>query len=616
MRESSQFSKFGKAFIAVISFVLILGPVGTVMANGEKDKSHSSGLSMPTQYDIEWMNKNLIKTKRVKFNKLGLERINKSRKSKGIHEISVQASDLGQEVVGSEEIEPSSQQSTEPVNNVSAPDYVDNSTLPYFPPIRNQAPLGSCATFSTVYYQMTYMTALARGWNVKDDFDNSNKFSPKWVYNMIDNGNNSGAWITNAFYVMLKNGCATWEELPYDEDYNSWPTNAVLWRDAINYRMDKSGVVQNVDTPEGLNNLKKLLNNGYVLTFGTYAGSWQYLSIKDDPATTSDDAFAGKQACYMVNGKTGNHAMTIVGYNDNIWVDINGNNAVDTGEKGALRVANSWGSKWQDGGFVWLSYDALKQISGLKDGPNDNREGCLWYNQAYWITARKDYSPLLTAEFTINHPKRNQLGISLGYSLPDQTEPSAIWSSYALNRLGGTYPLNGTNASKDGTFVVDFTDLITKYGLRNKNTYRWYLSVSDSVYDDSAATLKEFVINDITTGGFIPSLNNFPVQANGNTQQVWVDYSLGYTVSEETTPGPSTSPATPSPGPTPTVISTGNGDLNNDGKINSIDGSILKRIVLGTYTGSYDSKNGDLNGDGKINSTDYSLLKRRILNAS
>ena len=86
------------------------------------------------------------------------------------------------------------------------------------------------------------------------------------------------------------------------------------------------------------------------------------------------------------------------------------------------------------------------------------------------------------------------------------------------------------------------------------------------------------------------------------------------------TPVPPSSTPTPAPTVTPTPTSTSNpqilsGDLNDDKKINSTDASILKRIILGTYTGTYNAKNADVNGDGKINSTDYAKLKRIILGA-
>ncbi|HEX9062002.1 MAG TPA: carbohydrate-binding protein, partial [Clostridia bacterium] len=53
------------------------------------------------------------------------------------------------------------------------------------------------------------------------------------------------------------------------------------------------------------------------------------------------------------------------------------------------------------------------------------------------------------------------------------------------------------------------------------------------------------------------------------------------------------------------------GDVDGNGKVNSADVAILKRIILGTYTG--DTSNADVNRDGKINSTDYSIVKRIVL---
>ncbi|MCY2994256.1 MAG: hypothetical protein NTY19_41235 [Planctomycetota bacterium] len=45
----------------------------------------------------------------------------------------------------------------------SLPVAIDNSKLPYFPPIRSRESLGSCASFATTCYTMTYMTAMVQG---------------------------------------------------------------------------------------------------------------------------------------------------------------------------------------------------------------------------------------------------------------------------------------------------------------------------------------------------------------------------------------------------------------------------------------------------------------------
>ena len=46
----------------------------------------------------------------------------------------------------------------------------------------------------------------------------------------------------------------------------------------------------------------------------------------------------------------GGHAICVVGYDDELEHD---------GHKGFLRIQNSWGTEWGDGGFAWLPYDYL-----------------------------------------------------------------------------------------------------------------------------------------------------------------------------------------------------------------------------------------------------------------
>lgn len=54
------------------------------------------------------------------------------------------------------------------------------------------------------------------------------------------------------------------------------------------------------------------------------------------------------------------------------------------------------------------------------------------------------------------------------------------------------------------------------------------------------------------------------------------------------------------------------GDVNFDGKINSIDYALLNRHILGTSTLT-DTSNADVTGEGSVNSTDYALFRRYLL---
>ena len=56
------------------------------------------------------------------------------------------------------------------------------------------------------------------------------------------------------------------------------------------------------------------------------------------------------------------------------------------------------------------------------------------------------------------------------------------------------------------------------------------------------------------------------------------------------------------------------GDVNGDGKINSVDLSLLIGKILGKEDPRFIDAAGDLSGDGKFNSVDLSLLIKLILN--
>jgi parallel beta-helix repeat protein len=465
-----------------------------------------TGLIEPSQEDLDWAREYLTVTDSVQLNSLALERLQAEQAGVTSQEVVRQAAavTLGSEVVGRTEAEIETSTGDAPAaaadmaSAQALPTAVDNSTLPYFPPIRSQGSLGSCAAFCTTYYTMTYMTAMARGWDVRDDADNTNKFSPKWTYNMIDGGYDGGAWLTDAFQVLATNGSTTWAEFPYDTNCTEWVyDDPAVWRNAIQYRTDGMGAVYDVDTATGLASVKTLLADGYILNYATNFNSWQYTSIGNDPSTSADDPCVGKSCAYWVNGTSGPHGMTVVGYNDSIWVDVNGNGTVDSGEKGAFRIANSWGTTWGEAGFTWLAYDALKGTSAVAGGPSLNRQPAWWYTTAYWITAKASYTPTLLAEFTIQHAKRNQLRINLG-TADSGDLPTATWQPAALAQSGGQLGFDGLyhaqspSEAPSGTFVFDFTDLAPYLG--GETTY--FLGFNDVSDSSVSGTLSDFRLTD------------------------------------------------------------------------------------------------------------------------
>lgn len=437
---------------------------------------HGSGAIRPDARQWAWGETNLMTVRSVHLNQRGLDRVNQARKARGTLRgtgAALQAVPMGREA--------SSEPDPAPLTTAAdLPCSVDNSTLKYFPPIRNQGTLGSCAQFAAVYYALTYMTAMARDWDAKNGGDQF-RFSPKWTYNMLNGGQNIGTWDYDAYAIAQKHGAATWAEFPYDTDYRGWCLDPAAWRSALGVRADQAGRVTDMGTDDGLYQLKQLLVNGYVLNFATYAGSWRWQTIGNDPTPRADNTFAGRSAVVQVNGLSVGHVLTIVGYNDDIWVDLNGDRAVTPDEKGALLIANSWGTNWNDNGFCWISYAALRTRN-----PAYPYEGLFWFDEATWITARPAYAPQLVAEFTVNHRDRDQLQMSLGVSSTTETEPAITWQpAFVLSYAGGPWAFDGSTNAIDGTFCLDLTDLVPPIA----GKMRYYVSMSDQTAGNPA-TLK------------------------------------------------------------------------------------------------------------------------------
>jgi C1A family cysteine protease len=472
------------------------------------------------------MEANMVKAGAVQLNKLAQDRINEERQKRGLIPLNLPLVPHGEEVL------PRGSRVVASVSSAALPAAVDNSTLPSFPPVRDQGNISSCASFSTTYYVGTHMLGLARGWDNRNE-NNATKLSPKWTYPMVNDGQDSGSWFTPTIEVLLKHGGATWVDWPYSRvntpsSYREWNRSASVWRSAINNRMAQSGKVQNVHTSVGLQNLKTLLANGYALLYATDIDGWQYTTISDDPSTTSDDAFMGKRAVAYMQAKESGHAMTVVGYNDNIWIDLNKNGIVDPGEKGALRICNSWGADWEDGGFMWIAYDALRTTTAVAGVTGQTSRAPAasslwrtpwWHNEAYWFTAQPAYIPKLLAQFTLNHKYRSDLRVRVGVSATSTTSPSAYFDPGALQNHGGGYAFNGTTTAVNGTFVFDCSDIATS------GSRRYYLSIADNTTGNTAS-VSDFRLTDAAGNTLAVATTGIPGTADNSTTLAYVDYSL------------------------------------------------------------------------------------------
>jgi hypothetical protein len=476
---------------------------------------NKTGMKPITTKELRHMQKNLglKRIKEIKPTALGLKRINERRKALGWDVLPDSAArKFGKDTVLDTTADYDFETSAGSPDNITEimtgalPTSVDNSTLPSFPQIRWQT-WNNCTAWAMGYYQATHNNGLVLGWS-NNNSDNTTKCSPKFIYNMINNGVDQGSYFSDGLAMIQKHGCVAWSQQPEDMDYRGWNLNPDQWQDALKYRSEPAQYIYNIDTTTGLEQVKQLLTNGYVVTFGTFINSWQYTTIKSNPQRSSNP-LAGKQVMHWVNGMEGSHAMTVVGYDDHAWVDINGNNVVEVAELGVLKIANSWGTNWGHSGYIYVAYDALKTYSAA-GGPSNGRQpgfqNRMVYHQPIKSNTQGRYQPKVIARFTLQHAQRNQMSLKFGWSETSATTPASVYTPFAMMNKGGAYAFNGTTTPLSASFVMDLTDLPTSFTGDNK----YYLSVSDNT-SGSAATLSRFEViqlaqNKISAANFISSL--------------------------------------------------------------------------------------------------------------
>ncbi|MBN2264823.1 MAG: C1 family peptidase [Candidatus Aminicenantes bacterium] len=508
--------------------VLSLLVIGSLAATGSTSRAQSAagvqrtGLIPLTAAEVLAVRAGRPRINEVFLNSLGFERVNRVRTEKGLAPLDADLiRPIGREIGSSIGAIPEARLAgLDPWATGDLPAFVDNSLLRFFPPIRDQAPLGSCASFATAYTQLSYTVAFLRNLDIREALDNSNKYSPKWAYNMVNGGTDDGSTLLDNYDLLERHGACTWAAFPYDANPRAWSLNASTWLDALSVRTNPVQYLDQVSSEAGLECVKRLLTDGYVLVFGTFIESWRAKSIQDDPFTADDDTEVGKPIVTEVSGQLGAHAMAIVGYNDAVWADLNGDGLVQAGEKGAFRVANSWGSAWHDRGFSWIAFDALRSVSAAPSNSPDRVQAFL-NDMVFALTSRDDGGPRVVAEFTARHAKRDQLAIVIGRSSTETETPIDIWMPTALQNQGGSYAFDGSTTAVDGTFVFDVSDLLTE----GAGPERYYLGVRDGVPGDPA-TLKAFRLRDLTTTPIteVPC-SHVPLSADGGEQaNAYVDY--------------------------------------------------------------------------------------------
>ena len=218
-------------------------------------------------------------------------------------------------------------------NDVIEPDHngtIEDNTLPAaydnskaYPTPGNQGHQGSCTAWATVYALKSAQDKLDHGW----DYNVQPAFSPAFVYNQINHGQDGGSLISEAMKLIAVKGACTLSDMPYkDKDYKTQPTS-VQFTGAAPHKAKEWFTVS------GLEQIK--------LAIVKYGGVVVGVNVYDD----LDDLDENNQIYDVQSGKNrGGHAVCLVGYDDS---------------KQAFKFINSWGTDWGIDGFGWVSYSIV-----------------------------------------------------------------------------------------------------------------------------------------------------------------------------------------------------------------------------------------------------------------
>ncbi len=236
-----------------------------------------------------------------------------------------------------------------PLEAAAAPEPPVIDLREYFPAVGRQDTINSCTAFTA---------AALLGYFERRAFNRLFQPSPLFLYkverNLLHQTGDRGAFLRIAMKALRAFGAPPESEWPYDIRYYDVEPPAYVYAYAANYKTTAYYRLDPPNTPREA--LLAAIHSSLAREIPVMFGFVLYPS-----SAQSYNSGSGRgEIPFPEAGErpVGLHALVACGYDDEkIVVNLSGGSVTT----GALRVRNSWGPEWGDGGYGWLPYDYVLQ---------------------------------------------------------------------------------------------------------------------------------------------------------------------------------------------------------------------------------------------------------------
>lgn len=423
------------------------------------------------------------------------------------------------------------------------PSSVYNDQNIWFPYIFDQEDNACCVHVAELFYTFTYELNRKRNKEAGDGInDLTNLYHPLYTYNFLNEGDSTTyTYFKSGFDIIKQNGCASWDI--YDDpalyiaskNYKYWMTGYSKYLQGMNNTISNIYTMNFSIAPTGLDYLKRWIadhgndeTTGGLAIIGVNTAGWVPYSV-----IPAGSPHAGERYISSFGTPGSGHALTIVGYNDEILIqdingdgqytndrDVNGDGVFNIRdfEKGAFKVANSWGLDWTYGnqGFSFIPYKLLYP-------------GCPGLGTSYAYTCEvfpneEIPAPEISVKASVQHQERNELSIKVGYAATaSSTDPVETKNFYCFNEQGGPYEMRGVYPGP--------IEIGLNYGYFYKNTQFgkvFFMIHENDQLSNSSGTVNFFSLIDHRWGEDFElycSQTNVPIVNNRNTT-LSIEYHL------------------------------------------------------------------------------------------